>query len=179
MLIIEVSLIDGYDEVTNEFKACESFTLQLEHSLASLSKWESFFEKPFLSSEEKTPEEILWYISAMTLTLNVPPMVFEKFSDQNLSQINEYINAKMTATWFNLENQEPSKEIITAEIIYYWMISFGIPFECQDWHLNKLLTLIKVCNAKAAPEKELSKAEITSRNRELNARRRAEMKTSG
>lgn len=180
MLSITVELQDeGFDENTEEFVEGDSIVLNLEHSLVSLSKWESKFEKPFLSGKDKSEEEILWYVEAMCLNQEFPPEVFSRLSAENIQAINAYIEAKMTATWFNEKKQPPSREVITAEIIYYWMIALGIPFECEHWHLNRLLTLIKVCNLKNAPPKKMTKAELAKRNSDLNKQRRQQLGTMG
>lgn len=180
MLTVKVPLSEElFNEETNEFVDGETFTLQLEHSLVSLSKWESKFEKPFLDAKEKTFEETLWYIEAMALTPNVPPEVFLKFTQENLDDIKNYIDAKMTATWFKAEPSKRQTEIITAEIIYYWMIALNIPFECQHWHLNRLMTLVQVINQKNAPKKKRSTRDIAMQQRSLNEQRLAQFGTKG
>jgi hypothetical protein len=179
MLRLMVTMAEAFNEETSEFVPSEVFVLDLEHSLASLSKWESQFEKPFLGKTEKTDEETLWYIQAMTLTPNVPDEVYARLSNQNLADINGYINAKMTATTITERDQRPNTEIITAEIIYHWMVTYQIPFECENWHLNRLITLVRVCNHKSAPPKRMSRADAVRQQRELNAQRRANLRTRG
>lgn len=180
MLIINVPIgKESFNEETKTFSR-ETFELALEHSLVSLSKWESFFEKPFLSDAEKTNEEVYWYVRAMTLTSDVPEEVFENLTPENFAEIDKYINAKMTATWFSDgPNQRRTRQTITAELIYSWMIDANIWMECENWHLARLFTLIRVCGQKNAPQKKMSRNEILQKQRELNAQRRARLGTSG
>ncbi|MDE6020693.1 MAG: hypothetical protein K2H01_06840 [Ruminococcus sp.] len=180
MLIITVPAAELWDEIHEEFIYTKEQTLQLEHSLVSLSKWESKWNKAFLGRQEKTEEEILDYVRCMTLTQNVDPKVYTRLSADNYSQINAYIEAPMTATFFYDDKQSKrSRETVTSELIYYWMISYNIPVEFQKWHLNRLLTLIRVCNVKNSPPNKTSKRELMSRNTALNAARRKRLNSKG
>lgn len=180
MLQITIPAVEQWDEVNEQFISTKEQTLQLEHSLVSLSKWESKWCKAFLSKQEKTYEETIDYIKCMTLTQNVKPEVYRNLTKDNFYQINKYIEAPMTATFFS-DNKggKGSREIVTSELIYYWMIALNIPFECQKWHLNRLLTLIKVCNIKNTPPKKMSRREIMNRNAALNEARRRQLNTKG
>jgi len=179
MLTITVVFEEGYDEKTKKFVVSKSVDLELEHSLVSVSKWESHYEKPFFPSGAKTEEEMKFYIECMFQSGKFPGGVFSKFSQKNMDDIADYIAAKRSATWFGATPNKPNREVITSELVYYWMIALNIPFECQYWHFNRLMTLIKVCNAKNAPPKKMSKREAIERQRELNAQRRAQMGSKG
>lgn len=179
MLTIEIPDQEFFNEETQEFFTMKGQTLQLEHSLVSLSKWESKWNKPFLSKEDKTAEETIDYIKCMTITQNPKPHIYNLLTDKNILEIKNYIDAPMTATTFSNANQGHSREIVTSELIYYWMISLNIPMKCEKWHLNRLLTLIRVCNIKNGPAKKMSKKEIMTRNAALNAARRKKLNTKG
>jgi len=183
MLRITILGKEHYDESKNEFVTLGDEVLELEHSLVSLSKWESEFEIPFLSEEhKKTPEQTMSYIRYMTLGEERPDELYDRMSAENVAEISAYIDRKMTATWFteNPKARGPrSTEIVTAELIYYWMVALQIPFECQHWHLKKLLTLIQVCSLKNQPAKKMSKRDAMSQQRSLNAARKARMGTNG
>ena len=154
---------DLWDEANGEFVTSKEQKLVLEHSLVSLST-----------------EETIDYIRCMTLTQNVDPKVYNFLTDENIRDVNAYIEAPMTATWFSNSNTgKQNQEQITAELVYYWMIALNIPFECQKWHLNRLLTLIRVCEVKNSPPKKMSKREILSRNAALNAARRKQLNSKG
>lgn len=181
MLTLVIPSIEQYDEEKNEFFKTKAQTLQLEHSLVSLSKWESKWCRPFLGKDEKTIDETVDYIRCMTISQNVTPDTYNYLTNSHLQQVRTYIEAPMTATTFSKQDGSGpiNREIVTAEIVYYWMVAFNIPFECQKWHLNRLFTLINVCNLKANPPKKMSGKETMSRNRAINEARKQQMKSKG
>lgn len=180
MLQIEVPSSESFDEKTSTFIVNKPQILKLEHSLISISKWESKWEKPFLTREPKSVEEIISYIECMCMQTISDKSVFRRLSDDNQKAINDYISAPMTATWFN-DSKKPGREIITSEVIYAQMIGLGIPVEFEKWHINRLLTLIKVCGImfNKDPKKTMSRKEIYKKNRELNEARRKKVNTRG
>lgn len=180
MLQVIIPAFELFDPVTSTFSYVKEQKLNLEHSLVSISKWESKWKKPFISRDTKTEEESLDYIRCMTINPNVDPSVYYNIPANVFNQIKDYIDDPMTATWISSsEHRPPSRQIITSEIIYYWMVSYRIPMECQKWHLNRLLMLIQVCDEKNKPPKKMSKNQILSRNAALNAARRAKLHSKG
>lgn len=171
-----------WDEQNQLFIITKKQILSLEHSLVSISKWESKWHKPFISDKEKTIEETIDYIRCMTITQNVDYTIYNYITNEILDEIHSYIGNPMTATWFNEDKNAPKKkssEQITSELIYYWMVVAEIPFKCETWHLNRLFTLIRVCNVKSQKPKKMSKRDVLSRNSALNASRRKNLNTSG
>ncbi len=180
MLTIKIPAMEQWDELTETFVSTKEQTLQLEHSLVSISKWEAKWCKPFLDNlVEKTVEEEIDYIKCMTLTQNVDPNVYRNLSNDNLNEIHKYIESPMSATIIPKPNKGGIREIITSELIYYWMIALNIPFECQKWHINRLIKLIEVCNIKNQSPKKMSKRDIMSRNAAINAARRNKLNSKG
>lgn len=184
-VVIKKQHYEFWDEKKEEFIVVDipETKLQIEHSLISLKKWEQKWHKPFLKEDEKTQEEILDYIRCMTINNNVDPEIYKWLPPDIINCILEYIHDPMTATWFSNEKtvgmQKNSREIITAEIIYYWMIALNIPVEFQKWHLNQLLTLIKVVSIKNQKEQKKDRATAAKERAALNAARRAKYRSKG
>lgn len=180
MLKLIIDADERFNDETQTFETFNEVIIEFEHSLVSLSKWESKYEKPFLSSGEKTSEELLEYIKAMVITSELDLDVLNRLSQKNIDSIQEYIDSKQSATTFgSMPERRGPGEVITSELIYYWIVSFNIPFECQTWHLNRLFALIRILNIKNSKPKKLSRNELAQRNRDLNAQRRAELGTKG
>lgn len=182
MLILEISTdSEMWDEEKEEFINIKPIKLRFEHSLVSISKWEMKYHKPFLSpnkNDEKTSEEILDYIKFMLLD-DIDPGICDFLRTEHIKQIDEYINNPMTATTFSNNSGKKSNEIVTSELIYFWMISYQIPVEFENWHINRLMTLIRVCSIKNNPPKNMSTGELMKRNAALNAARRSKYRTTG
>lgn len=180
MLQIIVPGVEAWDERTETFVSFKDTSITLEHSLISISKWESKWHKPFLGKDDKTPEQINDYIKCMTITPNVKPEVYEFLSKDNISDVMAYINDPMTATTItNRDGRKFSREIVTSELVYYWMVSLNIPFECQKWHINRLMMLIQICEVKNQPDKKMGRKGTVQQNAALNAARRQKAHSRG
>ncbi len=184
-LRIEIKGAELFDEKTERFIVVKPTVLNLEHSLIAISKWESKYHVPFLREDEKTPDQLEYYFQCMTINQNVDPNVYKGISFAQQQEILQYIKDPMTATTFFDMDKAAGKgrgkkpEIITSELIYYWMVALQIPSEYEKWHLNRLLTLIQVCNSYNQPPKKMSKNDIIRNNDALNAARRAALRTRG
>lgn len=178
MLKLSFPETEIFDENTCTFSKIKATTISLEHSLVSISKWESKWHKSYLSSD-KTAEELIDYIRCMTITQGIDPRIYLLLREYHLEQVLNYIGDSMTATTFGEDDTPPSNEIVTSELIYYLMIAFNIPMSCEKWHINRLLTLIRICKLKNEPPKKMSTSAILARNRKLNEARRKALKSKG
>jgi hypothetical protein len=181
MLEIDVPASELYIEDEARFVECPAVRLRLEHSLLSISKWESKWRKPFLDSKvQKTRDESIDYVRCMTLNQNVNPLCYKGITGEMLEKVNAYVNADLTATTFSsVPDHSPNRQVVTSELIYYWMAGYGIPIECQKWHLSRLLTLIRIFDIKSGRQKKMSASEIMAQNRSLNEARRKAAKSRG
>jgi hypothetical protein len=168
-----------FDEEKQEFITRKEKSLTLEHSLVSISKWESRWMIPFLSNTPKTEEQALDYTRCMIVTKNIDPDIIHQLSNDDLIKIKDYIKSTMSATTVKKNTGKVNKDVVTSEILYYQMVAHNIPFECERWHLNRLLMLITVCNEKNAPAKKSSKHDTATRNKSINSARRKSMGTKG
>lgn len=179
MLELMVAGGEFYDESLEIFIEVKPAVLRLEHSLVSISKWESIWKEPFLTQKEKSERQTIDYLKCMTVGQNVDPMLYRCITPRQMKEIEEYISDEKTATTFNERGGPPNRQVITSELIYFWMAQYNIPFECQKWHLSRLLTLIRIASIKNSPEKKMSKRAILSQNKALNDARRKAMKSKG
>lgn len=179
MLKLNIQSVEFYDDLLGEFVTLPGLNLILEHSLHTISKWESRWLKPFMSNTQKTDDELLDYILCMDTTNTLSMDTIQNISQVDLGRIMTYINSSMTATTFNGGDKGKSREIITSELIYYWMITLQVPLECEHWHLNRLMTLIKICNIKNSPNNKQSMQTTLSQQKELNRQRKMQHNSAG
>lgn len=180
MLIVSIPELEGFDEETQSFVSMPGGELHLEHNLIALSKWESITHKHLIGNDNVTPEEMLLYIECMIIDEEYNPELLKRLPASEVERISNYMADTKTATTVSGSgNGSGSGEYTSSELIYYWMIACQIPFECEKWHINRLLTLIRVCNEKNQPDKKMSQSEIMNRNRELNRARRAKLGSKG
>lgn len=180
MLVLQIGGREYFNEAESRFIQLKQKTVRLEHSLKSLARWESKWNVAFLSND-KTREQTIDYYWCMEVTGTMSREDFLYLTPEQEKKIQEYIGAPMTATTINRRGPKRglSKKIVTAEVIYYWMLQYGIPFECEKWHLNQLLTLIEVCNVEGGPQQKMGMREQMAQQRALNAARRSKYKTRG
>lgn len=173
MFVFRVPSCELFDDETETFIQRPEYVLRLEHSLLSISKWESNWKKPFLSKDRKlTDIEFLDYIQCMSVYEPIPSEVLLSLDGETILAINNYINESRTATWFSNDDEKPSSRVVTSELIYHWMIQANIPIECETWHFSRLLTLIRVIGEETATKKKPTQAELAAKHARLNKARR-------
>lgn len=178
-LKLDIPQTELFDESTNKVYMCKPCSITLEHSLVSIHKWEQKYHRSFFSKGPKTRDELLDYIRFMTLTSNVDPLVYYSLKSYHFKDIDEYMNNPMTASTIVDTNQGKSRDVVTAELVYWWMIEFQIPYECRKWHIKTLMSLIRVCNAKSQKPKKMPKKAVMNQYSALNELRRQQMNSRG
>lgn len=180
MLRIDIPEREFFDEETERFGKIRATTLYLEHSLISISKWEAKWHIEFFESE-KTLEQTMDYIACMVLNREIDDkaQVLKFLTEDDVKKINDYINNPMTATRIKDDGRRGRTQKITSELIYCWMVQYQIPFECEKWHINRLIMLIRVISEENKPKKKMTKREIMAQNKALNAARKARLGTRG
>ena len=183
MLELHIPAAEYFNDATEEFINVPEATLRLEHSLVSLSKWEARWKVPFLTTFGKrngyTREQLIDYVKCMTINQNVPEEVYIGLGSREFEKVNAYINDEKTATSFFESNARPNRQVVTSELIYYWMTAYQIPWEAQKWHLSRLLTLIRICSIKNSKDQKMSPSAIKAKNKALNAKRRKALGSKG
>lgn len=184
MFVLNIKEKVLWNEKDQEFVTISPYTIKIEHSLLSIRKWESKWHKPFMTQTQKTQAEQKDYVRCMTIGYELPEEVYATLDAQEMNEVFTYMNEPMTATWFSENDQKQAKskmgsETVTYEIVYYWMSKLNIPYDCEKWHINSLMTLIKVSMLKEQPSKKMSKRDVMSQNRALNEQRKAKMKSKG
>lgn len=174
---------ENWDSVKEEFIYEEDAELYLQHSLVTVAEWEARWKISFLDTDNKTPEQITDYIKIMTINQNeVDDSVYKRLTKENLDEINRYLKDEMSATTITDHGTPESNgrnEIITAEIVYYWMFSHNVPVEFENWHFNRLITLLKTCNIKSNPDNKMTKQETAKMYAEMNKARRQKYNSKG
>lgn len=182
MLELHIEGKESWDEDKNEFVYSDSYDLKLEHSLVSISKWEAKYHKSFINTKDKTLEQTLDYISMMVIGKAPDPVVFKSLTKENITEIERYINDPMTATTFSKEDEKEiaaktnNSKFVTSEEIYYWMTAQNIPFTCERWHINRLITLVKLCaifnKPKDNKKKKMTSSDLAARRAKMDAARK-------
>ena len=180
MLTLEIPEREFFDEETETFGMVKAMTLNLEHSLISISKWEAKWHVSFFESE-KTTEQTLDYIRCMVSNREIPEDsdVLNFLTKEDVEKINNYINDPMTATVIKDDGKRGRAQTVTSELIYCWMVQYNIPAQFEKWHINRLIMLIRVCSEENKPKKKMSRREIMAQNKARNAARKARLGTRG
>lgn len=182
MLELHLPAEEVFDRKESKIYKLPEITLRLEHSLLTISKWETIWELPFLSEEKKTNDQLHSYVSIMAGG-NLEEETLNRLGQSHYEKLNTYLNAKHSATWFSdPPNQRKSTQTVTSELIYFWMTTYNIPFECENWPFARLMNLIRIASIKNDPDKgkkKRNKSQMLSERAMLNQKRREELGTTG